>query len=264
MSTTMTATSKSTARAPPFSTAASTSTLNTNINTSTDTLSGYKYGDDAGALRRGRPRMLTKSYSLPLWRKQAAGPRAQREEEQEHVVLKVALPRTSHASRYHNVQRSSILRHPACARSKSRSGLGKYLRDGDLGRLAEFGQRRAELPPAAAAADEAALLCAATSALMPTATRSRSMCWTWILQCPRAVAHRGRVREALERAKDAAGDLGRAFAANPRNYAVTQARRRARAARAQARPLLRRGPAPAPPRRLAPPTERSKERCKIF
>ncbi|KAJ7638045.1 hypothetical protein B0H17DRAFT_1216899 [Mycena rosella] len=76
MSTTMTATNTSTARAPSSPTTAS-STSTPNIATT------------ATATTPTRPRMLTESYSLRLWRKQ----RPQREEEQEHVVLKVALPR---------------------------------------------------------------------------------------------------------------------------------------------------------------------------
>ncbi|KAJ6569072.1 hypothetical protein B0H19DRAFT_1256746 [Mycena capillaripes] len=44
-----------------------------------------------------RPRMVTKSYSLPLWRKPSSNKegrgREDDEEEQAHVVLKVALPR---------------------------------------------------------------------------------------------------------------------------------------------------------------------------
>ncbi|KAJ7668252.1 hypothetical protein B0H17DRAFT_1335960 [Mycena rosella] len=101
MSTTMTATSKSTARAPSYSTAASTSTLNSSTTTATPslatTVTTTRVRFDAECVlipdvpfaSSKRPRMLTKSYSLPLWRKQ----RPQREEEQEHVVLKVALPR---------------------------------------------------------------------------------------------------------------------------------------------------------------------------
>ncbi|KAJ7030233.1 hypothetical protein C8F04DRAFT_737731 [Mycena alexandri] len=40
-----------------------------------------------------RPRMVTKSYSLPLWKKQKRGEDMEDGEESAHVVLKVALPR---------------------------------------------------------------------------------------------------------------------------------------------------------------------------
>ncbi|KAJ7025026.1 hypothetical protein C8F04DRAFT_1129813 [Mycena alexandri] len=39
-----------------------------------------------------RPRMVTKSYSLPLWKKQKRGEDTEDREESAHVVLKVALP----------------------------------------------------------------------------------------------------------------------------------------------------------------------------
>ncbi|KAF8174131.1 hypothetical protein K438DRAFT_1980414 [Mycena galopus ATCC 62051] len=68
------------------------------ISTSNSTTSAPRVRFDAecvlipelGSFNPKRPRMVTKSYSLPLWKKNTRD-----EEDEQHVVLKVALPRAA-------------------------------------------------------------------------------------------------------------------------------------------------------------------------
>ncbi|KAJ7025028.1 hypothetical protein C8F04DRAFT_1191827 [Mycena alexandri] len=64
-----------------------------------------------------RPRMVTKSYSLPLWKKQKRGEDTEDGEESAHVVLKVALP-------------SSLVMTPAIGTSRAGFALRTGIRTG--------------------------------------------------------------------------------------------------------------------------------------
>ncbi|KAF8129429.1 hypothetical protein K438DRAFT_874883 [Mycena galopus ATCC 62051] len=81
----------------------SSSMASPSISTSTSTTSAARVRFDAecvlipelGSFNPKRPRMVTKSYSLPLWKKNTRD-----EEDEQHVVLKVALPRNKLVTGY--------------------------------------------------------------------------------------------------------------------------------------------------------------------
>ncbi|KAF8193494.1 hypothetical protein K438DRAFT_1969398 [Mycena galopus ATCC 62051] len=119
---------------PSLATATSLSTsssmVSPSISTSTSTSTAPRVRFDAecvlipelGSFNPKRPRMVTKSYSLPLWKKNTRD-----EEDEQHVVLKVALPsfksrKSSSRSRERNASRSPPAASPplpSCLRSPS-------------------------------------------------------------------------------------------------------------------------------------------------
>ncbi|KAF8174149.1 hypothetical protein K438DRAFT_1980437 [Mycena galopus ATCC 62051] len=86
--------SPSLATATSLSTSSSMASPSISTSTSTSTAPRVRFEAECvlipelGSFNPKRPRMVTKSYSLPLWKKNTRD-----EEDEQHVVLKVALPR---------------------------------------------------------------------------------------------------------------------------------------------------------------------------